>query len=340
MKSLILATALLAIAAPAAAQQGEAMLGVRHVGITVSDIDETVAFYGATVPFEVVRRERVPARAFPRAALSGRTGEVDVALIRTPTVFLQLMDFDPGSPSPPLELPVNGPGYTHVCWQAPTSAPVWSRLVESGLKFVTRGGAPVDLGGYGVTYAYGRDRDGTMIEMETMDRPVRADRAWATHVAVVTPDLDRMVAFYQTVLGQPPRRRAGPVSGARFDAIADIDGLSLSGGWFTLRNFEIEMWQYHSPATPVPAGDRPIDHMGHSLIAFEVADLAAATRRLRAADVRLVGRPVRMMGWRIQYARDPDGNLIAVQQRAGAGAEESVVPLHYLDPAAGPMRRT
>jgi catechol 2,3-dioxygenase-like lactoylglutathione lyase family enzyme len=250
------------------------------------------------------------------------------------------MDFDPGSPSPPLELPVNGPGYTHLCWQAPSSAPVWSLFVASGLRLVTRGGAPVDLGGYGVTYAYGRDRDGTMIEMETMDRPVRADPAWATHVAVVTPDLDRLIAFYQTVLGQPPRRRAGPVSGARFDAIADMDGLSLSGGWFTLRNFEIEMWQYHTPATPVPSGDRPIDRIGHSLIAFEVADLRAATRRLRAADVRLVGRPVRMMGWRIQYARDPDGNLIAVQQRAGAGEEESVVPFYYLDPAAGPVRRT
>ncbi len=340
MKSLMLAAAMLMVAAPAAAQEGEAMLGVRHVGITVSDIDATVAFYGATVPFEVVRRERVPASRFPHAALSRRAGYVDVALIRTPTVFLQLMDFDPGSPSAPQHLPVNGPGYTHVCWQAPASAPVWTRLIAGGLKMVTRGGAPVDLGGYGVTYAYGRDPDGTMIEMETMDRPVRADRAWATHVAVVTPDLDRLIAFYQTVLGQPPRRRAGPVSGARFDAIADIDGLSLSGGWFTLRNFEIELWQYHIPETPAPATDRQIDRLGHSLIAFEVADLANATRRLRAANVRLVGRPVRMMGWRIQYARDPDGNLIAVQQRAGASEDESVVPLHYLDPAAGPMRRT
>lgn len=311
--------------------------GVRHIGITVSDIDATLAFYAPNVPFTLVHRTTLPASAFPRGAGAG-DGPVEIALVRTPTVFLQLMDFDPDAPSLPVALPVIGPGYTHICFQAPSSNSIYDKFRSGELAMVSRGTRPVDIGGYGVTYAYGRDPDGTMIEMELIDAPRRSEAAWVRHVATVTPDIDRILQFYTRLIGYEPHRRITTGNNPRLDEIADIDGLMLHGGWFATRNLELEYWQYTNPVTPQPTGDRPLTTLGHSLIAFEVTDLANDLARLRAQGVRLVGRPLMMGGWRIQYARDPDGNLLALQQNVSAGAAESIDAMLWQDPASLPRR--
>lgn len=332
-------TTMTATPAPVAPATGEVaaltehVRGIRHIGITVSDIDSTLAFYGRAVSVQLVRRYTAPASAFPAALRSGSSGVVDVALVRTPTVFLQLMDFDPGRAAAPISLPVQGPGYTHICFQSPSTNPGYARFRAAGLAMITPGDGPVDVGGYGVTYAYGRDPDGTMIEMEQVDRPRRNDSEWVSHVALTTPDIDRMLAFYQQVIGYAPHRRV-TTSNPRLMRIANLDHATIHGGWFATRNLEMEIWQYVDPPTPAGAAPRPIDRLGHALIAFEVRNLAAGIARLRAANVVMVGRPVTMGGWRIQYARDPDGNLFALQEDAGAGPTESIESMRWLDPAS------
>ena len=199
---------------------------------------------------------------------------------------------------------------------------------------VSRGDGPVDIGGYGVTYAYGRDPDGTMIEMEQLDRPHRADPAWITHIGITTPDIDRAVAFYTNVVGYDPHRRITTGPNPRLDAIGDLDGGVIRGSWFAMRNFELEIWQYLTPATPQPTGPRMLNTLGHALIAFEVADIPTEFARLRNFDVDFIGDPMMMGGWRIQYARDPDGNLFAVQQNVSAGAAESIETMRWLEPAS------
>ena len=199
----------------------EAIKGVHHVGITVSDIDDTVAFYSSAVPYELVERRMVDADAFPAEVLDWRKGQIEVALIRTPTVFLQLIDLDPSSKAAPQRRPVIGPGYTHICFQSPTTAPKYDVFKANGLEMLSRGDKPVDLGGYGITYAYGFDPDGIMIEMEQLTPEVITSHgelgrkrmqhpAWPTHVANVTGDKAAMVAFYTKVLGFGPRRELPP----------------------------------------------------------------------------------------------------------------------------------
>ncbi|MFO6448388.1 VOC family protein [Erythrobacter sp. NE805] len=319
-----------------------AIKGVHHIGITVSDIDATLAFYRAAVPYELVERRMVPASTFPAEVLAKRKGHVEIALVRTPTVFLQLIDLDPAARQPAERRAVTGPGYTHICFQSPSTAPAYDRFKAHGLAMLSRGEGPVDLGGYGITYAYGFDPDGAMIEMEQLTPQVIAAHgelgtkrarfpAWATHIGTITGDKPALVAFYTMLLGHGPRRELPPTRRATFDAITDIDGIVAEASWFDAGNFELEFWHYIAPV-PTPRGTQPqrIDRIGYNAIAFETDDLAAATARLEREGVRFAGKAFTLGGWRVRYARDPEGNLIALQQNVAAGPARSIDAMLWL----------
>lgn len=333
----ILATAFALCTQPALAQGGglaqsmadASVKGLHHAAITVSDIDATVAFYSKAVPYRVVRRFKIKGSAFPAALLSKRHREVEIALVAMPTGFIQLMDFDPGVATAPNERPVIGPGYTHICFQSPSNHPAIKRFMAAGLNVISRFGKPdgVDIGGYGVRYAYGRDPDGIMIENESVDRPKRAEAAWVTHIATVVHDRDGMLAFYTGLLGRQPHRTIEQENRPRLDDVAGIDNLAIKGGWFNVGNMEIEVWNYVRPETPAPSGDRKVDEIGYNSLALEVTDVGVERARLTRLGVRLAGKPVSIGGWRVQYAYDPEGNLFSVMERAGAPASESVAAL-------------
>ena len=321
LSTILGATLLLGMAAPLQAQGGgvpTALTGpvksMRHVSITVSDIDATVAFYSEAVPYAVSRRYRVPGSAFPRALLSKRAKSVDVAIVETPTGIIQLLDFEPGRAATPNPRPVIGPGYTHICFQSASSDPAIARFKAAGLQIISRFGKPdgVDIGGYGVRYAYGRDPDGIMIENESLDKPRRIEPAWLTHIANVVHDRDAMVRFYAALLGREPHRLIEQENRPRLDDVVAIDDIAIKGGWFSVGNMELEVWQYTRPQTPQPSGDRKLDEIGYNSFALEVADLGAEQARLRALGVRLAGAPMTLDGWRVQYGYDPEGNLFAV----------------------------
>jgi catechol 2,3-dioxygenase-like lactoylglutathione lyase family enzyme len=315
--------------------------GVHHIGITVSNIDDTLAFYSRSVPYALVERRMVDAAAFPAEILAKRKGKIEIALVRTPTVFLQLIDIDPAAKAAPERRPVTGPGYTHICFQSPSTAPGYDVFKANGLAMLSRGEGPVDLGGYGITYAYGFDPDGIMIEMEQLTPAVIAAHgelgtmrmrhpAWATHIGNVTGDKAQMVAFYTKVLGFGPRRELPPTRRQTFDEIADIDGIVAGASWFDVGNFELEFWHYAEPRTPLGTAAQMIDRIGYNAIVFETDDLAATVRRLEGEGVRFAGKTFELGGWRVRYARDPEGNLIAFQQDIGAGAAQSINDMLWL----------
>ena len=119
------------------------------------------------------------------------------------TGFIQLMDFEPGKPAAPNVRPVIGPGYTHICFQSSSKDPAIKRFMAAGLSVISRFGKPdgVDIGGYGVRYAYGRDPDGIMIENESLDAPKRGEPAWITHIANTVNDRDAMLAILREPAG-------------------------------------------------------------------------------------------------------------------------------------------
>lgn len=304
--------------------QGLPVKGVRNVAITVSDIDATVAFYAKAAPYRVVKRYFVEGELFAPQLLSRPHKRVEIALIATPTTFIQLMDFEPGKAQPPSPRPVIGPGYTHICFQSAAANSAYDRFKSSGLAMISRGDGPVDIGGYGIRYAYGRDPDGVMIENEVYDHPKRQEAAWVSHIANVVHDRDAMLSFYARVFGVGPHSTREQEGRKPLDDIADIDNLSIRGGWFSLGNFEIEVWEYVRPRTPVPGADKTLDEVGYNAFSLEVADLPSEVERLGRLGVRLAGKSIRHGGWLIQYAYDPEGNLFTVQQNLKAGRGESI----------------
>lgn len=337
MMRIAIAAAALAFAAPALSQGGGEVkpaagmhvLGIQHVAMTVGDIDETISFYAKAVPVRVVRRYRVPGSRFPAALLSRRHASVDVAVLAFPTGHVLLYDFEPGKPADPRKTSVIGPGYTHICFQSPSSDPAILRFMAAGLNVISRFGKPdgVDIGGYGVRYAYGHDNNGLMIENESLDAPKRSEPAWITHIANTVHDRDRMLAFYAQVLGRQPHRTIEQENRPRLDDVAGIDGLKIRGGWINVGNMEIEVWEYVQPRTSAPEGDRKLDAIGYSNFALEVADLRREAARLQRGGVRLVGKPRDIGGWLTQYAHDPEGNIFALVERTKAPALESVTML-------------
>ena len=322
-------------ATPAALSGPETIRGVNAIGITVSDIDDTLAFYQGAVPYELVERRRVPAASLPAEVLAKRTGEIEIALVRTPTVFLQLTDIDPERRAPPALRPVIGPGYTHICFQTLSATPGYDKFRAQGLRMLSRGNGPVDLGGYGVTYAYGFDPDGIMIEMEQLSPKVVAAGgefsqrrarfpAWISHIANVPGDKARMVEFYTKLLGYGPRRELVPTRRSTFDQVIDLDNIEVSASWFDTGNIELEFWHYHEPTTPTRVTRRMIDEIGYSGPIFEVSDLAGTGLRLEREGVRFVTRAFELGGWKMRYARDPEGNLLAFAERTSAPAERSI----------------
>lgn len=314
-------------AGPEVTAESESVRGLHNVTITVSDIDATLAFYSAAVPFELVERKRIDAGLIPSAILAKRTGTIELAMVRTPTVFVRLIDIDPDQQAEANRRLATGPGYTHICWQSPADAPKYDRFAELGLDILSRGPGPIDLGGYGVTYAYGHDADGVMIEMEQVDRPLIEQAgymgeqrlkhdAWISHVANVTADKPAMVAFYRTILGYGPWREIPPTQRKTFDDVVDIDDIEIAASWFDAGNIQIELWHYFNPPTPLSRAPRMLDEIGYSAVTFEATDLPGTIARLEQSGFTFATERFDLAGSSIAFARDPEGNLVAFQQRA------------------------
>lgn len=318
--------------APNASQQKAAteaapdsIRGAHNVSITVSDIDDTLAFYGAAAPYELVDRKLLSANMIPAEILGKRNGQIEVALVKTPTIYLRLIDIDPDIKAAPKRRPATGPGYTHICFQSPADAPKYDRFKELGLDILSRGDGPVDLGGYGVTYAYGFDSDGIMIEMEQVDRRLieaagymgeqrLKHEAWITHIANVIADKPAMVDFYRTILGYRPKREIPPTKRSTFDDVVDIDNIELSASWFDIGNIQLELWHYSEPVTPINEKPRTMDEIGYNSFTFEVKDLKGTIARLKKEGLTFAADPFDLGDWKIAFVRDPEGNLVGFQQ--------------------------
>jgi catechol 2,3-dioxygenase-like lactoylglutathione lyase family enzyme len=186
--------------------------------------------------------------------------------------------------------------------------------MDSGATPVSRGTEPVHLLGQGVYYAYARDRDGIMYETEHLDRSPFEGPIWFSHVALVSPDLDRLVEFYGLLLNAEPNRRTNRASGPTFDEVADYDDVMIRAAWFDIGNMILEMWQFVNPVTPEVKQNPAFEALGYNKVAFEVSDLEKEVERLSDQGIEFLA-PLGMSDDGLEVClRDPDGNLISLIQ--------------------------
>ncbi len=303
--------------------------GANFVGIAVEDLDAATAFYQSGTDLEVVDNATLSNSA-ALDALAGRTGvTAQTRMLRTVNAQVNLMSFDEINQDWE-PVPVQGPGIMHVCFQVDQETESYQRFLAAGGEFMGDEELVHLNPRNPVYYGYFRDLDGAIIEIEHVDieslnletPPPHQYRM--RHVALTTPDVDRLAEFYSVFLEQPKPRRVGGrngFSGDRIDAVTGLEDSTIRMAWFQVRNLELEITSLVSHPTTIPETPRPVDATGYNMIVFDVDDLDAAVTLFETAGGTIETEVEDFFGEPIVFGRDPDGNIIGLQ----AANSEAVV---------------
>lgn len=272
--------------------------GIHHIGLTVPNLDEATTFFQNAAGWSVTQHENDRGRA---------------VLIDGHTTCLELIETDHSAQS---TMPVYGPGITHVCFQSAVADPAFDKFCSQGATMHSRGDRPVKLARPDIVYVYLRDLAGNIFEVEQWDDPPQPHPVWIAHVALVSPNIERLNNFYSTVLLEmdtPPEiRRVNGIP--NLDVVGNADEVDLYGTWIPFPNLLLEIWQFINPQTPAKRSPDSFDRVGYTHVCFEVEDIVQEVTRLQAQDVAFLSEPRQMDEYRSAFAHDPDGNLFELRQ--------------------------
>jgi glyoxylase I family protein len=139
------------------------------------------------------------------------------------------------------------------------------------------------------------------------------------HVAISTPDIDRLAAFYVDVVGFQPVMSTSWSDRPIIDRIIGLPGSAARQLMLQAGNAYLELFQYESPAaTPADPERSPADH-GYTHFCLDVTDIDAEYERLSRAGMTFHAPPpsIEELGngrLRAIYGRDPDGNIVELQE--------------------------
>lgn len=301
--------------------------GINHIGLSVKNLDQALAFYQKATGFELVKREKVFANKHSDTLYGKQGVEYEVATLKAPNMLFELIAFNHNKNIRLVDKAAIGPGMTHTCFQSPSEESAYDKFVAAGARLLTPGNKPVDLGGYGVTYAYAYDPEGNMFEIEELDGPVLAragydevwkqwdQKMWMTQVAFATPDIEKLMGFYEKVLGIKPYRVADIKNNTKIDEIVNNKNTEMLGGWFRMNDSSkmMEFWQFKSPLSTPFIGTRSVTDLGYTY-SLEVDDIQAEYKRLLSLDVDFISEPQMVGGFWQVYARDIDGNIFSLRE--------------------------
>ena len=133
------------------------------------------------------------------------------------------------------------------------------------------------------------------------------------HVALHTRDLPRIVKFYRDVVGFQEVSRLAWEESATADAVVGLADSAATVVMLKAANLYLEIFKYSKPA-PRPAQPlRPCDY-GYTHLCLDVTDIDAEYRRLSRAGMEFNTPPADFGDIRAAYGRDPDGNIVEIQE--------------------------
>ncbi|HYP64051.1 MAG TPA: VOC family protein [Acidocella sp.] len=137
------------------------------------------------------------------------------------------------------------------------------------------------------------------------------------HVAVHVHDLDRMIGFYKAafgfeLVGEPFAWKDEPV----LDKLIDVPGSAARGAMLRAGTCYVEMFQFSAPE-PRPVSPLNPQDKGYTHFCVDVTDIAQEFERLKGLGMRFgAPAPIDMGHVKSVYGRDPEGNVIELQQTA------------------------
>lgn len=300
------------------------------VGLTVSDMDRSLAFYAGALPFKVEADTEVSGRDWEQ--LTGVFGvRLRIVRLRLGEEHLELTEYlaasAPGRPAP-LDSRSNDRWFQHVAIIVSDMDSAYALLRAHRVRSASTGPQllPKSIpGAAGIRAFYFRDPDGHPLEILQFP-PDKGDPKWHAHdrlflgidhTAIVVASTDRSLAFYHDLLGL---RVAGESHnlGTEQAHLNNVEGADLHiTGLRSPAGPGIEFLEYLAPTDgrPVAADERPND-LVHWQTTIQVRDLDRVTARLDSAGVPRVSRdvsvvPDRNLGTvRGVLVRDPDGHVV------------------------------
>jgi glyoxylase I family protein len=152
------------------------------------------------------------------------------------------------------------------------------------------------------------------------------------HVAVHVRDLDRMMKFYKEGFGFD-------LVGEQFswrenefvDRIVDVPNSAARGAMLQAGTCYMELFEYSAPAPDVTRPLQPYDK-GYTHFCVDVTDIEQEYERLKGLGMSFSQPgPIDMGHVKTIYGRDPEGNLVEIQQTTA----NCDFPLEGLPPLPG-----
>jgi catechol 2,3-dioxygenase-like lactoylglutathione lyase family enzyme len=146
------------------------------------------------------------------------------------------------------------------------------------------------------------------------------------HVAISTPDIDRLTTFYCDLFGfERVFDLEWPKGTTAIDEMMALEDTAAKAVMLRTGNSFIEFFEFSSPPPASQLEDRPVNKHGITHLCIAVDDAVAECARLEAMGLRLHCRPAAdesALGG--TYARDPDGNVIEILE-----VREADHPIHF-----------
>ena len=136
------------------------------------------------------------------------------------------------------------------------------------------------------------------------------------HVSVHVTDLDRMIKFYREAFGfEIVGEQFSWSNNAVLDKLIDVPGSAARGAMLRGGTCYLELFQFDAPEPTSSKPLRPYDK-GYTHFCVDVTDIERECERLRELGMTFGHTPIDMGHVKSIYGRDPEGNVIEVQQTA------------------------
>lgn len=201
---------------------------------------------------------------------------------------------------------VNTKGIRHFCLQTSQSKSILNRVLENW-DLISLKPVPIVLG-TGFKYAYGRDPEGNVIEVEEKIDDAGSLSHWIGHVSITTANIDDQITFYSKLLNTPPLAKSDIKNNDEMSRIGGFSDGDITMSWFKTAGIGLELIEYRRPETESYVNDE--NSTGYKSFGMTVYDLTSEYERLKSLEIQ-----VSAINHNAFSLSDADGNNIYISEK-------------------------